>query len=145
MDTSNKQSIANLEEEEWESFDAKTYQRNSSRRCPWNSGSRGGYVNNQGDGHYPAIQPNNRSAEFAYLMTGLGIGVVVSMILAPRPGAETRLRIANRVLNSIEATNEKVRRTRLHMTDIMDHGQQRISAVVDAGREAVSKLKTVAN
>jgi gas vesicle protein len=67
------------------------------------------------------------------------------MILAPRSGAETRLRIANKVLDGIDTTNEKVRQTRLRVMDIMDHGQQKVSAVVVAGREAVGKLKIAAN
>lgn len=83
----------------------------------------------------------NRSTAFAYLMAGLSIGAAVSMILAPSSGAETRLRIANTVLDGIDATNEKVWQTRLRVMNVMDHGQQKINDVVVAGREAVSKLK----
>lgn len=95
----------------------------------------------QGDVQEPTIPSSNRSAAFAYFMAGLWIGAAVSMILAPRSGAETRLRIANKVLNGIDTTNEKVRQTRLHVMDMMDHGQKKISEVVVAGREAVGKLK----
>jgi gas vesicle protein len=87
----------------------------------------------------------NRSTAFAYLMAGLWIGAAVSIILAPRSGAETRLRIANNVLNGIDTTNERVRQTRLRVMNMMDHGQQKISDVVVAGREAVSKLKMAIN
>ena len=95
----------------------------------------------QGAVQDPTIPNNNRNEAFAYLMAGIGIGVAVSMILAPRSGTETRLRIANRVLNGIDTTNEKVRQTRLRVMDMMDHGQKKISEVVVAGREAVGKLK----
>ena len=91
------------------------------------------------------IQSNNRNDVFAYLMAGIGIGVALSMILAPRSGTETRLRIANRVLNGIHTTNEKVRQTRLRVMDVLDRGQQKISEVVVAGREAVGKFKMAAN
>jgi gas vesicle protein len=93
----------------------------------------------------PTIPNHYRNEAFAYLMAGIGIGVAVSMILTPRSGTETRLRIANEVLNGIDTTNEKVRQTRLRVMDIMDRGQQKISAVVVAGREAVGKLKMNAN
>jgi gas vesicle protein len=93
----------------------------------------------------PTNPNNHRNEAFAYLMAGIGIGVAVSLILTPRSGTETRLRIANRVLNGIDTTNEKVRQTRLRVMDIMDRGQQKISDVVVAGREAVGKLKMAAN
>lgn len=93
----------------------------------------------------PTIPNNNRNEAFAFLMAGIGIGVAVSMILAPRSGTETRLRIANKVLNGIDTTNEKVRQTRLRVMDIMDRGQQKITDVVVAGREAVGKVKMTAN
>jgi gas vesicle protein len=102
-------------------------------------------VNQQGDVQGPVIPTANRSTAFAYLMAGLWIGAALSMILAPRSGAETRLRIANKVLDGIDTTNEKVRQTRLHVMNILDHGQQKISDVVVAGREAVSKLKMAVN
>jgi gas vesicle protein len=105
----------------------------------------GGSVKKQGEVQDPTIPSVDRSAAFGYLLAGLWIGAAVSMILAPRSGAETRLRIANKVLDGIDTTNEKVRQTRLRVMDIMDHGQQKVSAVVVAGREAVGKLKTAAN
>ena len=98
-------------------------------------------MNQQGDVQDAVIPAVNRSTAIAYLIAGLWIGAALSMILAPRSGSETRLRIANKVLNGIDTTNEKVRQTRRHVMNIMDHGQQKISDVVVAGREAVSKLK----
>jgi gas vesicle protein len=102
-------------------------------------------VNQQGDVQGTVIPTVNRSTALAYLIAGLWIGTALSMILAPRSGAETRLRIANKVLDGIDTTNEKVRQTRLHVMNILDHGQQKISDVVVAGREAVSKLKMAVN
>jgi gas vesicle protein len=96
----------------------------------------------QSDIQEPTNPSSNRSAAFAYFMAGLWIGGTVSMILAPRSGTETRLRIANKVLNSIDTTNERVRQTRLRVMNMMDHGQKKISDVVVAGREAVGKLKS---
>jgi gas vesicle protein len=98
-------------------------------------------VTEQGDVQERTIPSSNRSAAFAYFMAGLWIGAAVSMILAPRSRAETRLRIANTVLDGIDTTNEKVRQTRLRVMNVMDHSQQKIRDVVVAGREAVSKLK----
>jgi gas vesicle protein len=102
-------------------------------------------VEKQPDVQNPTVQSNDRNEAFLYLLAGLWIGAAASIILAPRSGAETRVRIANKVLDGIDTTNEKVRQTRLRVMDIMDQGQQKIRQVVVAGREAVDKLKTAAN
>jgi gas vesicle protein len=102
-------------------------------------------VEKQGSVQDATIPNKSRNEAFGYLMAGIGFGVAMSMILAPRSGTETRLRIADRVLNGIDTTNEKVRKTRLRVMDVMDRGQQKISEVVVAGREAVGKFKMRAN
>jgi gas vesicle protein len=76
---------------------------------------------------------------FGYLIAGLGIGAALSIFLAPRSGAETRQWLANKCLNGIDTANEKVRKTRLQVKDIMDQGQQKIREAVVAGREVVGK------
>jgi gas vesicle protein len=79
------------------------------------------------------------SSTIAYLVAGLGIGAALSIFLAPRSGAETRQWIANKCLNGIDIANEKVRKTRVQVKDVMDQGQQKISQAIVSGREAVGK------
>ena len=98
-------------------------------------------MKNQGDVQEAAIPNSSRSSTLAYLIAGLGIGAAVSIVLAPRSGAETRQWIANKCLNSIDTANEKVRQTRQHVKDVVDQGQQKISEAVVSGREAVGKPK----
>jgi gas vesicle protein len=76
---------------------------------------------------------------FAYLVAGLGIGAAMSMLLAPKSGAETRQWTANRCLDCIDTANKSVRHTRRQVKDAMDQGQEKISEVVKAGREAIGK------
>lgn len=82
---------------------------------------------------------SNLGKTFGYLVAGLGIGAALSIFLAPRSGAETRQWLANKCLNGIDTANEKVRKTRVQVKDIVDQGQQKISEAVVAGREAVGK------
>ena len=96
-------------------------------------------MNNQCDGQEVAISDSYRTSAVAYLLAGLGIGAALSMFLAPKSGAETRQWIANKCLNGIDTANEKVRKTRLRVKDIVDQGQQTISDAVVASREAVGK------
>jgi hypothetical protein len=104
-----------------------------------NTSSHGGPVNNQREVQGPTNPGSSLGTTVGYLVAGLGIGAAVSIFLAPRSGAETRQWLANKCLNGIDTANEKVRKTRLHVKDIMDQGQQKISDAVVAGREAAGK------
>jgi gas vesicle protein len=70
---------------------------------------------------------------------GLGVGATMSILLAPKSGAETRQWIANKRLDGLDAANKSVRHTRHQVKDMMDKGQKKIIEVVEAGREAMGK------
>jgi gas vesicle protein len=112
---------------------------------PRNGGSQGGLMKNQSDVQNAIAQNSCQWSTFAYLVAGLGIGAVLSIFLTPKPGTETRQWIANKCFNGIDTANEKVRQTRLHVKDMMDRGQQKISEAVVAGREAIGKSKAAAS
>jgi gas vesicle protein len=83
----------------------------------------------------------NRQAACAYLAAGVGIGAALGMFLAPKTGEEARKWVANKCFDVIDAANEKVRQSRVHVKDIMNRGQQQISQAVAAGRESFGKHK----
>jgi gas vesicle protein len=96
-------------------------------------------VKNQIDVQDAKIPSTNRSSTIAYLVAGLGIGATLSIFLAPRSGAETRQRIADKCLDGVDIANKSVRHTRRQVKDVMDQGQEQISEVVEAAREAIGK------
>jgi hypothetical protein len=106
---------------------------------PWNIGSRGGLVKNQSDVQDATLSNGNRGSTVAYLVAGLGIGAAMSILLAPKSGADTRQWIANRCLDGLDTANKSVRHTRRQVKDVMDQGQEKINEMVKAGREAVGK------
>jgi hypothetical protein len=61
----------------------------------------------------------------------------LNIFLSPRSGAETRQWIANKRLTGLGMANEKFRKARWYVKDIVDQGQHKISEAVVAGREAV--------
>jgi gas vesicle protein len=79
---------------------------------------------------------------FGYLAAGIGIGAALAMLLAPEAGNEVRRRIANKCFDTVDAANNKVWQSRVHVRDMMNKGQQEITKAVAAGREAVGKPKT---
>jgi len=102
---------------------------------------KGGYMNTQVEGQEERTQSSRQPSAFAYLAAGVGIGAALSVFFAPKSGGETRKWAANKCLDMIDAANEKVRQSRVHVKEIMDRGQQEISKAVAAGRESFGKHK----
>jgi gas vesicle protein len=96
-------------------------------------------VKNQDDVQDAATPSCNGSSTIAYLVAGLGLGAAVSMLLAPKSGAETRQWIANKCLDGVDTANKSLRHTRRQAKAVMDRGQEKISEAVEAGRDAVGK------
>ena len=98
-------------------------------------------MKNQCEDQDAKIPSSNRGSTFAFLLAGLGIGATVSIFLAPRSGAETRQWIANKCLDGVDKANKSVRHTRRQVKDVMDQGQEKISEVVEATRQAIGKSR----
>jgi gas vesicle protein len=97
----------------------------------------GGFMTNQAERPIEENRCTSRSSTFGYLAAGLGIGAALSVFFAPRSGDETRKWVTDKCLNAVDAANQKVRESRMRVKEVMDHGQQKISEVVAAGREAI--------
>ena len=79
---------------------------------------------------------------FGFLLAGMGIGAALSVLVAPRPGVETRSRIAHKCLDGVEAANRKVRSARLRIQDLMEKSQRRVTSAVATGHERFRAAKT---
>jgi gas vesicle protein len=60
----------------------------------------------------------NRQAACGYLAAGIGIGAALSMFFAPKSGEEAREWVATKCFDVIDAANEKVRQSRVHVKEI---------------------------
>ncbi|MGH9681572.1 MAG: YtxH domain-containing protein [Candidatus Acidiferrales bacterium] len=106
--------------------------------------SEGGFMTNQAERLIEENQATCKSSTIGYLAAGLGIGAALSVFFAPRSGEETRKWMADKCLNAVDAANQRVRESRTHVKEAMDHGQQKISEAVAAGREAIHAPKAAA-
>jgi gas vesicle protein len=78
-------------------------------------------------------------AGYIYAALGIAIGAVLTIVFAPKSGRDTRKWIANKCLDGLDAANDKVWRSRVHVSGIMNRGQRQVSQIVATGREAVRK------
>ncbi len=96
-------------------------------------------MRNQSDVEGATLSSGNGVSTLAYLMVGAGIGAAMGLLLAPKSGVETRQWIANKCLDGVDTANKSVRHTRRQVRVAMDEGQEKISAVVEAARDAIGK------
>src|ERR1700676_2909506 len=102
--------------------------------------SQRGLVKSQSDVQDPTPSTSDSDSAFTYLVAGLGIGAAMSLLLAPKSGAETRQWIVKKCLDGVDTANKSVRHTRRQVKDVMDQGQEKISEVVEAARETIGKF-----
>jgi len=86
---------------------------------------------------------DNGSSNFVYFLTGLGIGALIGILLAPQSGERTREILTERAEEGREYLLRKGREVREQASSLVDRGketvaQQRdqLSAAIDAGKQA---------
>ena len=78
-----------------------------------------------------------------YFFLGIGVGVAIGMIFAPKAGAETRTLIRNRANEGGDYLRRRGTQIREGATDLIDKGKglvdrqrEHLSSAMDAGRQA---------
>jgi gas vesicle protein len=87
---------------------------------------------------------DNRTNNIGWFLAGLGLGVVVAIVYAPKSGRDTRKAIMTGVDDGREYLASLGRDTRQQVSDWVDSGKKivvgakrQVNAAVDAGREAI--------
>ena len=86
---------------------------------------------------------DNGNAKFIYFLTGLGIGSLIGILLAPQSGERTREILTERAEEGREYLLRKGREVREQASSFVDRGKETIahqrdqlSAAIDAGKQA---------
>jgi len=81
--------------------------------------------------------------KLSYFFLGLGLGVAVGVLFAPKSGAETRELIRNKANEGADYAKRRANELRDQASDAMERGKQtftrqkdNLSAAVEAGRQA---------
>jgi gas vesicle protein len=90
----------------------------------------------------------DRLSRLAYFLVGGGIGAIVALLFAPRPGRETRDMIAQRDAESRERVLSASRNVSDKVTTYIDKGKEavatqkeQLSAAIEAGKQAYREEK----
>lgn len=86
------------------------------------------------------------SSKFSFFLVGLGIGALVGILFAPKPGAETREFLSSKADEGRDYAQKKARELRERADDVIQRGKDlvnkqkdAISSAVDAGRETYKR------
>ena len=84
------------------------------------------------------------------LMCGLGIGVAVGMLTAPRSGEQTRAKLRGEFREGAEAVKDQANNLRNSATEFLDKGRQEverqtegISEAIEAGKQSYRQRRQV--
>jgi len=86
----------------------------------------------------------HRPSSFGVLITGMGIGALISLFFAPKSGRGTRKWISDKCFDTLDAANEKVRESRARVRKVMDRSQQQVDEAVAAHRGEETPRKAAA-
>ena len=85
----------------------------------------------------------NNGSNFTSFLWGLGIGVGVALLFAPKAGDETRMYLKDRIQNGKQLAEDKAQEIQRQAKNLLDRSEQIVSrevdrfySAVDAGREA---------
>lgn len=92
---------------------------------------------------------DNTGSKISYFLVGLGIGALVGVLFAPKPGDETREYLSKKAEEGKEYAQKKARELRERAEDLVERGKQAASkqkdsltAALDAGRDAYDREKS---
>ena len=79
-------------------------------------------------------------AELGFL-AGLGAGVTVGILFAPKSGKRTKHFIAQKARSGMDQVSAAGKKLRAQAVSLVDEARERVTEVVEAGKEAYRKQK----
>ena len=79
------------------------------------------------------------------LFIGVGVGVAIGILLAPKSGKDTRDQIAGTVKDGLDGAIEKGQTLTRLMQETLEDARERIKEAADVGEQAYRDAKSVAS
>ncbi len=74
-------------------------------------------------------------------LTGLGVGAVAGLMLAPRSGEDTQELLTGKLRGGLEQVASAGKKVRTQVTDLATRGKENVAGAIDAGKEAYRTYK----
>ena len=87
------------------------------------------------------MNESNGGSKVSYLLAGIGIGTIVGILVAPRPGHETREFLTQRADEARQRAQQKARELRERADDLLQRGREVLSEQLERGRQTFNQQK----
>ena len=79
------------------------------------------------------------------LLIGIGVGVAIGMLLAPKSGKDTRDQIVGTVKDGLDGAIAKGQNLTRRVQQTLDDAKERVKDAADAGEQAYRDAKSIAS
>jgi gas vesicle protein len=86
----------------------------------------------------------NISSKVTYFLLGLGVGSLIGILFAPKPGEETREYVSQNVQKKVRDLQERAEDVVERGKEVVTEKKEEIAAAVDVGRETYQREKSKA-
>jgi len=86
----------------------------------------------------------NIGSKVTYFLLGLGVGSLICILFAPKPGEETREYVSQNVQKKVRDLQERAEDVVERGKEVVTEKKEEIAAAVDVGRETYKREKSKA-
>jgi gas vesicle protein len=86
-----------------------------------------------------AMSEQSQSSGFSWFLAGLGIGALIGVLYAPKPGRETREELLSSAREGTEYLKDRGRQAAGQVNEYVDRSRARVNEYVDRSREYVDR------
>lgn len=75
-----------------------------------------------------------------FFVSGLGLGVVLALLFAPKSGVETREWVKNMADEGVKRLRHQGRQSIDHLQEVVDSGEKKVATAFKTSREALESV-----
>ena len=83
---------------------------------------------------------SNTGRSTLFFVSGLGLGVVLALLFAPKSGVETREWVKNVADEGVKRLRRQGRQSIDHLQEVVDSGEKRVTTAFKTSREALESV-----
>jgi gas vesicle protein len=85
------------------------------------------------------MSEDSQGSGFSWFVAGLGLGALLGVLYAPKPGRETREDVVNSARDGAEYLKQRSRETADQVSTLVEKGKSQVNDYVDQGKEYIDR------